>query len=86
MVLNFPELFGSRRIVFVDVVHARDLADLGTSKLPSSLHNPRQGTIKASGLILDFLEHNFREVEALFPLVAAGSGRGCLVCHFTTSS
>src|SRR5262245_59101938 len=62
-----PQARSARIRLFVvrDVVDARDLLDLEPGYLPGQLHDPRQGTIEARGLVLDFLEHRLRKVETL---------------------
>src|SRR5207244_5889180 len=53
----------------VNVVHARELANVLARHLPRALHDPRERPIQAPRLALDLIEHRPREVEALLPLV-----------------
>src|SRR3954465_14673634 len=58
-------------LIFVleDVIHTGESLDFYSSDLPSTLDNPRQGSIEPCRLFLDFLEHFLRKIEALLPFV-----------------
>src|SRR6185437_4127229 len=46
----------------VDIVHARQLLDLGARDLPCALHDPRERTVQTGRLLFDLLEHGLGEV------------------------
>ncbi len=51
------------------IVDRRELLDLAARDAPRLLDDPGQAAILTIGLVLDFLEHFFGEVERLFALV-----------------
>jgi hypothetical protein len=69
-----PDESGSAFLFFVvrDVVHARDLLDLEAAPSSGTLDDPGERAVQAGRLILDFLEHGLREIQALLPLIAPG--------------
>ena len=76
----FTETLGGLLLVFVleDVIYAGKSLDFDSSDLPSTLHNPGQGSIEPRRLFFDFLQHFLWEVEALLPFVGLRAFVRCL--------
>lgn len=59
--------------IVVDLVNTGDLPDVRARRLPRTLNDPGKRAVQASGFVLDFLKHGFREIQALLSFVASAA-------------